>query len=93
MLFAIQTTRLHHTAANSYKCSDQSCPCQDEHEPATAGPTSLWPLRPGSSACAWCADEQGIPLAQRTGSHGICARHAEMLVAAAKERRARRTQH
>lgn len=87
MMFAIQTTAMLHTAANNYRCSDESCPCQDGHEPAVAGPTSFWPLRPGSTACAWCLDEMGVPLSQRSGSHGICARHAEMLIAASKARR------
>ena len=86
----ITTGALLHTASNNYRCADSACHCQDGHEPAQIGPTSFWPLRPGSDACAWCADEQGIPLAQRTGSHGICARHAEQLIAAAKARKQRK---
>ena len=79
---------IRHTAANNWRCTDQDCPCQDSHEPATITPTSFWPLRPGSTACAWCLDEMGRP--QGNGSHGICARHAEQLVAEAKARKARR---
>lgn len=86
MLFAIQTSKMLHTAANNYRCADETCPCQDNHEPAVAGPTSFWPLRPGSDGCAWCADEMGIPLEDRTGSHGICAKHTEILIEQSKAR-------
>jgi hypothetical protein len=29
-----------------------------------------------ASRCAWCLSEQGMPM--RNGSHGICARHADL---------------
>lgn len=80
---------IRHTAANNWRCTDQDCPCQDSHEPATITPTSFWPLRPGSSICAWCLDAAGLEATQGE-SHGICAMHAEQLVAEAKARKLRR---
>lgn len=93
-MWAITTGALLHTAANNFQCSDNNCPCKNgQHDGPQIGPTSFWPLKPGSDGCAWCADEMGIPLADRTGSHGICARHADELVARAKERRTSRRQN
>jgi hypothetical protein len=40
--------------------------------------------------CAWCLAEQGV--VPTSGSHGICAWHAQQVLAAARERRARRGQ-
>lgn len=86
-MLRVLTDALIHTDARP-RCKDKTCPCQHgEQESVTIAPASFWPLKDGSPDCAWCADEMGIPPAQRTGSHGICQRHADMLVARAKMRK------
>lgn len=84
-MLRVLTDALIHTDARP-RCKDKSCPCQNgEQESVTVSPTSFWPLRNGSSDCAWCRDEQGLP--QGNGSHGICQRHADELIARAKMRK------
>jgi hypothetical protein len=41
--------------------------------------------------CAWCMDEEGKEHGE--GSHGICARHATLVLARYREQKAARAKH
>lgn len=88
MTLRIVTSDVLHHAGNGYNCGRRGCPCQSA---GITDPTierfHTYALKPGSTDCAWCRDEQGIP--QGNGSHGICKRHSDELRARAKERKRR----